>query len=139
MVGGWSAVRAALEGAIRQTTFTFDLLATDNLAEGLSSTTRGYCDLSGALVAAEIITELRFPPAPRVIMSATFTAGTTLYLPAGDDWVALDSHGVGSTALAALYWLYGVESAVPAGERRFAVTLSFPRLFEAAPAEVRAS
>ncbi|GIF46103.1 hypothetical protein DFJ67_6249 [Asanoa ferruginea] len=133
-------IRPALDRTIDQATFTFDYLATDDLVAGLSSTTRGYCDLSGPVVAAEIITDLHLDGLARVVRSRTFTHGTTLFQQASDDgdWVALDSHGVGSTALAALYWLYGVESAT-AGADGFAVTISFPRLLTSAPEAVRAT
>jgi len=133
-----SLIVAALDRTIEAATFKFESFTTDGLSDGISNTTRGYCDLVGPIIAAELTVDIRMEGFENLIRTLTFTSGKTLYQVASeeaDEWVALESHGVGSTALSTLYWLYGTQEATPAESAgRYGVMLSFPLVFRAAPA-----
>lgn len=138
-----SHVLAALERTIEQATFNFEHHTTDQLADGVSATTKGYCDLAGTIVAAEMTVDVRFKDFENLLETYTFTSGTTLYQASSaenDEWVALDSHGIGSTALSTLYWLYGVRSAAPTEQPdHYQVTIEFAEAVRAAPQDVAES
>lgn len=138
-----SDVLSALSRTIEQATFEFEYRTTDRQPDGVSASTKGYCDLAGPVVAAEMTVDVKFPGYENVVRSWTFTSGTTLYQAASaenDEWVALDSHGVGATALSTLFWLYGTRSAVPAeGPGRYDITLDFAEAFRGAEQPVAES
>jgi hypothetical protein len=82
-------------------------------------------------------------PTGDAIRMWTFLAGTTLYQRTSldqDEWVSLDAPGIGATALATLYWLFGVvEVTVTDRPEQFAFTLDFGEALRSAPADVAAS
>jgi hypothetical protein len=132
-----SEILSALGRTIERAAFEFEYLATDRLSDGICATTDGYCDLAGPIVAADMTLDIKFEGFENYVRTQTFTSGTTLYQAVSeedDEWVALDSHGVGSTVLATLYWLYGIREASP-GERvgRYGITVAFDEIFRAAP------
>lgn len=132
-----SEILSALGRTIEHATFEFECLATDRLSDGISMTTKGYCDLAGPIVAADLTVDIKIVGFENQVRTQTFTSGTTLYQAASeenDEWVALDSHGVGSTALATLHWLYGIREASPCDRAgRYNITLAFDQIFRAAP------
>lgn len=131
-----SDVLSALNRTIEQATFEFEYQTTDRQPDGVSASTKGYCDLAGPIVAAEMVVDVRFKGFENAVRSWTFTSGTTLYQASSaenDEWVALDSHGIGATALSTLFWLYGTRSAAPAErDGRYDVTLDFAEVFRTA-------
>jgi len=130
----------SLERTIEVATFEFEYFTTDRLPDGLSSTTKGYCDLKGPVVAAELTVDIRIPGSETKVQSFTYTSGDLLYQAASEDlteWVELETHGVGSTALSTLYWLYGVQNAMQGADAdKVEVLVSFPLLFDSAPSAV---
>ena len=132
-------VLSALKRTIKQETYEFEHFLTAREDNEISMVTRGYVDFAAPLVAAEMIMDVvpESESADDVVRMWTFLFRKTIYQRASvdqDEWVSLDSHGIGASPLAVLYWLYGLREVTETDRAgRYKFILDFERACRTAP------